>query len=286
MNTPLRFTLRHTVVCALGLTALSAHAAVLPLDFSGGSGTSSVDQYTGTAGAGWSTAWSATFHSGVTNGSATVGSSAPLATGGGNYLQFNYDTTSAGSGRLARLSRQWDTTAISLTDPFTVEFDFRSNVNTAGATQTIVLFGSNTSAAGTGSADSWKLTADGGGWSAFNGTTATALGAGTVKANETWHVSVTINPVADTYGVSVQNLTTSSAVFSVSGLSLRNGADASLAWLNFHANGAASLTGLGFAIDAVSITSSAIPEPSSAALLFGGLALSGAMLGRRRRAGN
>lgn len=281
MNTPLRFTPRSTVLCALGLTALSAQAAVLSLDFNGGAGTTGVDQYTGAVGNGWSTAWSSTFHSGTANTGASVSAASPLAAGGGNYLQLGFDTIASGA-RLARHARQWDTSAIALTSPFTLEFNFRSNVNVAGATQTILVFGSNTSATGTGASDSWKLAADGGGWSAFNGTTATSVGGGAVKAGETWHMSVTINPANDTYGVSVQNLTTSSAVFSVSGLALRNGADASLSWLNFHATGGASQTGLGFAIDALSISSSAIPEPSGAALLFGGLASGGAMLRRRR----
>ena len=284
MNTPTRFTLRYTVLCALGFTALSAQAAVLSLDFNGGTGTTGVDQYTGASGSGWSSAWSSTFHSGTTGGTATVSSASPLVTGGGNYLQVNFGTTTSGLGRIAR---QWDTTQIPLTSPFTLEFNYRSNANTSGATQTLTLFGSNASTAGTSSNDSWKITADGGGWSAYNNTTVTPLvngvtTTGQIFANQTWHFSVTIDPVANTYGVSAQNLTTSGAVFSVSGLALRNSADASLAWLNFHAQGAASQTGRGFSIDSVSITS-AIPEPSSAALLFGGLALGGAMLGRRRR---
>lgn len=285
MNTPLLPLLKPAVL-ALGFTVLSAQAAVLPLDFNGGAGTTGVDQYTGTAGSGWNSAWSSTFHSGTANGSATVGSASPLAAGGGNYLQVNFDTTTGGLGRVAR---QWDITQIPLTSPFTLEFNFRSNVNTSGATQTLTLFGSNASAAGTGAGDSWKITADGGGWSAFNNTTVAPLkngsaSTGQVLANQTWHFSVTIDPVANTYSVSAQNLTTSSAVFSVSGLALRNGADASLAWLNFHAQGAASQTGRGFAIDSLSITSStAIPEPSSAALLLGGLAFGGTLLGRRHR---
>lgn len=284
MNTPLLPVLKPAVL-ALGFAAFSAQAAVLPLDFSGGAGTTGVDQYAGIAGSGWSSPWSATFHSGTASGSATVGSASPLVVGGGNYLQVNFDTTTGGLGRVAR---QWDTSQISLTSPFTLEFNFRSNVNTSGATQTITLFGSSASASGTGGNDSWKLTADGGGWSAYNNTTVTPLrngaaATGQILANQTWHFTVTIDPVANTYDVSAQNLTTSSAVFSVAGMALRNGADSSLAWLNFHASGAASSTGRGFAIDSLSITSSAIPEPSSAALLLGGLALGGTMLGRRRR---
>lgn len=284
MNTPLRFPLRETALfCGLGLAAFAAQAAVLPLGFDGGAGTSGIDQYTGASGGGWNSAWSTTFHSGTANTGATVSSASPLTVGGGNYLQLGFDTAASGA-RLARHARQWDTSAISLTDPFTFEFDFRSNVNVASATQTLLLFGSSASATGTGSADSWKIAADGSGWSAFNGTTAVSLGAGAVKANETWHFSLTIDPVSDTYSVSVQNLTTAASTFTVSGLALRNGADSSLAWLNFHANGAASQTGLGFAVDSLAITSTAIPEPSGAAVLAGGLALGGTVLRRRRRA--
>lgn len=278
---PLRFA--KYFLCAVGLSALSANATVLSLNFDGGTGTSAVDQYTGAVGSGWSTAWTSTFHSGTTGGAATVASFDPLIAGGGNYLQLNYGTTNNTNLHVARATRQFDTSAISLTSPFTLSFNFRSLTDASTSTgQFFTLFGSSSSASGSSSNDSWKLYGDQTGWYTFNNNTQTSLGAtGGVKANETWNFIITIDPVADTYSVTAQNLTTASSVFSVSGLALRNGADASLAFLNFNATGAQNVTGLGFAIDSISIASS-IPEPTTAAACFGGVAVLFAAMVRRR----
>src|SRR5689334_15758934 len=92
----------HTTVClpfAAGAIALlaafsvtsSASAQVLTLDFAGGNGTSSVDQYQGIAGSGWNTAWSQSIGAQTDNASLTVTNTSPLYSGGGNYLNISYD---------------------------------------------------------------------------------------------------------------------------------------------------------------------------------------------------
>jgi hypothetical protein len=285
MKSPLppRFVQR-SLVSVFGLmSAVMAHATIADLNFTDGTGTSSVDQYTGTAGSGWSSAWSATFHSQTLNGLATLSSSAPLVSGGGNYLRVTYDTqATVTTSAIGRVARQWDSTAISLTSAVILQFDVRLLTDSGSANQTVNFFGSSTSASSTSSNDSWKISSSGDGWYVYNGTTALSLGTGQVKATDTWHFTVTIDAVADTYSVAAQNLTTSSILYtSIATLALRNGADSSLSWLNFNSSANASLTNRGFELDNVSVTS-AIPEPSTAALLTGGAMMIGAILRRRR----
>lgn len=278
MHTPLSHPLRALAACSfVGLFSLSAQAVVTPLTFSGGIGTAGVDQYQGVAGGGWNTAWAAGFHSGTTGGSATVSSASPLVSGGGDYLDVSYNTTTGG---ITRVNRQIDLTALDLASPVTISFDFRSKAGVEAANQTILIFASSASATGTGANDSWKIEGNGAGWRVNDNTSNASLGTGYISAGDTWHFSLTIDPVENKYGVSAQNLTTNSEVYSLSGLALRNGADASLAWLNFNVTGGAGQTGLGFSID--NLVVSQIPEPGAAALAFGGLALAGT-LGRRRR---
>ena len=259
-----------------------ASAVILPLEFAGGNGNTSVDQFEGIAGSGWATAWEAHFHSGTSNGVATVEDTSPLVPGDGNYLHLTYDTGASGTA-LARLARQWDTTALSLTSKIIISFDIRSDVDISNSTQTFVLFGSSVSASGTSSSDSWKLTADGGGWRAYNGTTGVTFDSGSINAGDTWSITLIVDPVLDTYEASVQNITQSGTVFTLSDLALRNGDDASLSFLNIHGNASYNLTGRGYSIDDVSITN--IPEASSSLLIFGvGALLPAVSLLRRRRA--
>lgn len=214
--------------------------------------------------------WTPYFHSGTTDTSATVV---------GNDYKVSYDTEASAS--IGRAYRNWDIAAIPLTSPFTVEFDFRSNTNVASALQTFVIFGSSAQSQSTGPNDSWKITADGGGWGVYNNNTYASLGTGSILADVTWRFTLTIDPVADTYRVDVTNLSTSNT-WSLAGLALRNGSDTSLSFLNFVSNGAASQTGLGFSVGEISITTTAVPEPHAAALVLGGILLAG-VLARRCR---
>lgn len=264
---------------ALLLALSCASAQVLTLDFADGNGTTTVDQYTGISGSGWNTAWTQSFSANATNTSATVVNTSPLYTGGGNYLQVSYDTTDTAT---ARVSRQWDTTELTLTDPVVLDFYFRSNTNVSTSTQVFTLFGSNSAISSTGPNDSWRIAADGGGFSAFDNTTPVSLGTGPILAGVTFHFTLTFDTVANTYDVSVTNMSTS-ATFTADDLALRNGADASLSYMNFLSSNsqAAAKTGLGFAIDGISLTT--VPEPGVAALsVLGGLLLT--HFARRRHA--
>lgn len=284
---------------AVILSASSAAAAVSALTFSSGAGTTSFDQYTGTAGGGWLTPWSVANGSNTTNISSktSVLGATPLYSGGGNYLHVGYDAGAAASS--AGASRQWDINSISMTDSFVVDFYFRSDTAVSNANQVFNLFGSSAAAVGTGSTNSWAINFTGGGITATNYDSAgTALAAATLLTQAqsqqstpgvAFHFTLTINPVADTYTVAVTNLNNSVSVTSAV-LGLRNKNDTSLSYLNFGVARAASAlaaTDLGYSIDNISITSlAAVPEPGTYSLLAGGACLAVGYLrsSRRRRA--
>ena len=260
------------VVCLL-FPLVGVRAQVLTLNFADGNGTALVDQFTGTGGSGWASGWSQSFGADTSSSSATVVNTLPIFSGGDNYLDVSYNTGS-GASRVVRVSRQWNTSAISLSGPIVFDFYFRTDTAVANASQSFVLFGGAAASSSTGASDSWKITMDGGGVSVFNNNTAatlaTAAQAGTNVGNTPLHFTLSINPVADTYTVAMTRLDTN-ATFTSGTLALRNGADASLSYFNFVSNGGVSQTGLGFALDGLSV----VPEPSVAATVLFGLGLAG-----------
>lgn len=270
-------------LCVSLVSIASARAQVLALNFSGGdgNGTALVDQFTGTSGSGWATAWTQSYGSDATSGNAAVVDASPIFSGGGRYLDVSYNTGS-GANRGVRVSRQWNTSAISLATPIVFDFYFRPDTAVSNGTQAFLLFGSTAATSSTGGNDSWKITMDGGGVSVFNNNTpvtlATAAQAGTNVANTPLHFTLTINPVADTYTVSMTRLDTN-ATFTSGTLALRSGSDASLSYFNFVSNGGANQNGLGFSLDALTV----VPEPSTAATVLVGLALAGFAKTHRRK---
>ncbi len=256
-------------VLSLGFLLIppAAQGAILTLEFANGNGTSLVDQYTGASGSGWNTAWTQSFGVNTTSGSAGVVNTTPLYTGGGNYLHVGFDTISGGtaSQRSARVSRQWDTSAISLTQPIVLDFYFRSDTVASNTLQSFSLFGSSTATSGTSLNDSWRIDINSTGINAFNNTTSVSLGTaaqtGVNVANTPFHFTLSLDPVADTYVVSVTRLDTN-VTFTSGALAFRNGADASLAYLNFVSFGGASQSNLGFSLDTISV----VPEPGVVSL--------------------
>lgn len=262
---PCSFAVATVLLGLFGLSNIpSVRADILPLEFTGGNGAASVDQYTGISGSGWTSAWSSEFGGNTSNRNISVTNTTPIITGGGNYLHVTYDTASSGD-RNARVSRRWDTsgTSISLSAPIVISFNFRSDTAIAGATQSFTLFGSSAARSTTGGDDSWKITMDGGGINIFNNNTisqlVTAAQVGTNVAGTPLKFSLLIDPTVDTYIVSVTRLDTN-VTFTSGTLALRNGADASLSYLNFVGHGGASMTNIGYSLDAISIT--AVPELS------------------------
>ena len=98
----------------------------------------------------------------------------------------------------------------------------------------------------------------------------------------TWTAQTAGNSGAFTTGTSAYNFTSGTVIsrsVTLTGLGLTNGSSFYLRW-NFDTSGSNS-QGLG--LDNVSLTASAIPEPSTYAAIFGTLALVGTVWHRRRQ---
>lgn len=268
------------------LGAASISIALLATGLSAATSNFDTDTYPSAAGSGWAGAWTLTSNAGVSR-AASVANTSPLASGYRNYLEtvVTNNGTSTGA-RAGTLYRQIDSSSVDLASVFTVSFDFRSP-DAANANGPFSIIQSSASALGRTAANTWSvyLKSDGY-WYALNGNKA---GAGTESqllaytANTTYHFSVTVDATTQSYSVSASAIGGGSAT--LNNLGFRTSDTSAGAFLNFVATSSSTSTDGSdkvintFAIDNIVVT--AIPEPSSFALMagFGGLAF--VMLRRR-----
>jgi len=253
---------------------LTAGAQVLPLDFADGNGTTSVDQFAGIAGSGWKTAWTAQAGGNVTGFTNTVTNANPLA-GGGNYLQTNFSVVGTNQGgQWLRLSRQLDSSAISLSSPVMYAFTLRPDSTVSNSNETFTIFSGTTATNNTGAGDTWKITADGGGWNVYNGPGNTLVGLGKVGASTlsgtTYQFNIYSDPLTKTWSLTINNLTNNVSVSS-GVLGWRSTASVENSFLNFISqSGSESAATFGYSLDSLTV----IPEPSAVALMaLGGAAM-------------
>ncbi len=254
-------------ILCLTLGVASAHAAVLTLDFANGNGTTSVDQYTGTAGSGWNTAWTTAAGSGVTSSTSTVVNTTPLYTGGGNYLStsFTVSGTTSTANQWVRVSRQVNSSAISLTSPVSYSFTLRPDSAVQNTSETFTIFNATAATPNTGGSDTWKITADGGGWNIYNGSTIVAVGkvGATNLAGTDYQFTINSDPSTKTWTTTIYNITNNST-YNSGTLSWRNTAATSEnTFLNFVSqSGATSSQTFGYSLDNIVV----VPEPSVGSL--------------------
>ena len=105
------------VIGLIGAMSVAANAAVVA-NFTDGNGSSLPDQYVGTAGAGWTTAWTST-NSTVLTGNVT---NASQLSGGGNYLSL---ALTQGTGGVTYINRTWSNTAVPYSGSLTLSWSFR-----------------------------------------------------------------------------------------------------------------------------------------------------------------
>jgi hypothetical protein len=263
-------------VIATAVASMPNASAAVIADFSGGNGTATPDQYLGTSGAGWSGAW--VQPAGL---SGTVVNTSPLD-GGGNYLQANLSSTSAG----LFINRSWDSAAAPYTDPLTISWTFRFDsplTNFTAAADTIGFlegvganstFQINALGLGSGGAPTrtWAFydgNQDGGAFNANNYvSTGMALVSGTV-----YEFSVTLDPSTRTYVGTVSNGTTT---FVSDPLGFRTSAFSANGSVQFGMRQSTGTDNFQFSLDSIQI----VPEPSALGLVLLGLAGFGL---RRRR---
>lgn len=247
--------------------ASTASASVLTLDFANGNGTSSVDQYTGTTGSGWNTAWGVAL-GGSATGSPTVVNTTPLS-GGGNYLSSSFTATSTLG---VQVYRSFDGTAsgVDITQDHSYSFNLRLDSFSSGQ---FTIHNNIAGQTGTGSADSWIIyTSPGGNWTLRNGNNAGGI-TGDVDSGIlattgiVYSFNITVNETTNKWAATISNGTTSFS--SSSPLGFRTSAANDGTYLEFGGINVSNGTTLAFSLDALTVTS--IPEPASFALIAGAL---------------
>jgi hypothetical protein len=267
----------------------SSHAAVIA-NFTDGNGTSSVDQYQGIVGNGWTTAWQ---FQGATFSSTVVTNTTPVNSGG-NYLSTS-KTSNVVPG-LAAVGRRFATTVagggVDNTLPVVFSFDLRIDTLTGwDATSDAITLNANNASGTTYGASgnsSWIIRAYGatsGGatasqWAFYNGaadgggfSSANFVSSGmTVSAGTTYSFTIVSDPDTKKYVTTISNGTTT-----VTSASMGWRATSASDGIGFSSEISATDDNVSWSLDSVSIAN--IPEPSTA--LLGGLGLL-ALLRRRR----
>lgn len=275
--------------------AASLPAAVVTLGFDDGTGTASVDQYTGTAGSGWVDAWGQRGDGLITQTDA-VSNTTPVVTGGGNYLSIAAELDGGTPGSSGRTSvstnREYDGGL--LTTAVTYSFDVRiDSVTSFSSTNDSINFFDATTNNPTGgffstTQSTWGLRFSGDGQIKQGASGGTNVGAAWATG-KTYSFTINSDPTTETWGFSIFNVTDNISTASGTGLAWLAAASLSNAnggFLHFGTtlartagvpnlptDGAAS-----WSLDNISIT--AVPEPSTYALLAGFMAL-GLILMRR-----
>lgn len=264
------------VALVLGLTATAINASVLTLDFADGAGTTSVDQFAGVAGSGWKTGWTNSIGSSTSSYSGTVTNATPLYVGGDNYLSLTFSVTGANTtNQWLRTSRQIDSAAINLSSALTYSFTLRPDSIVSGSNEYFTIFSATAATNFTGGTDTWKITADGGGWHAYSGGTIVDLGKVGASAllGTDYQFIVYSDPTSQTWALTINNLTNGTSTSSGT-MVWRSTATTENSFINIvSGSGSTSAATFGYSLDNISI----VPEPVTTALLaisgFGWVAL-------------
>lgn len=247
------------------LFAGSIASAQITANFTDGNGTSSVDQYTGIAGNGWSSAWytvgpsgnstSTTITAGVTN-------TTPL-NGGGNYLSVT--NTPGANGQGDGVGRDISSAnGVNLASPYTISFDFRldsATTNWAGNDGVNIYNDSNSKILG--GDNGFQIVGDSSGWRVRNGNaflnTGVSLVSGTV-----YNFTIALDPTNSQYTTTI---TGGASPYASGTLGYRDTAAAATDFthLIFNSKDNQGTDTISYSIDNLIV----VPEPASAAVLLG-----------------
>ncbi len=268
------------LVLGTGIGAFPSRASVTTLEFNNGNGAASVDQYVGTSGGGWLSAWSSS-NAATMNG--TVTNASPLVTGGGNYLSI----TANGTGEKA-IRRQFDgsVSGQDVTQPYQIKFNIRIDSRTGwdAASDVISIMDRSTAGSATSTTSAFIIRVYGATpgaskpanqWLLYNG----AKDDGAFDVNKlvdsgmavavgtTYQFTINLNPANRDYTVSIYdgvNTVNSSA------MGFRTSAFSGREHLHFHNIQSAAQDSTVFSIDRIEV----IPEPAAAGMIgLGALSL-------------
>lgn len=273
-------------------TSLAGQAAVIA-DFSGGNGTSEPDQFLGTPGDGWQTAWSRRVGSGSSENNSVIDTN-PLSPGGGNYLAIDYTRTVAGSNSRAGVARQFVNSGmggIDMTKPYEISFEFRADALVGWTTSADqIVFSSEVSSTigGPGADSPWALliradtgwvVSDGNGSGQIaNNFNFSELGLTSLQIGAVYKISVFVDPANNGYDLTISTGATTYRASDLNGgelLGFRTNATAANAnYLQFRATNNDVGDTIAWSLDNIAV----VPEPTSVALILSG---AGVCFGRR-----
>lgn len=283
-NRPIDAVLKLLAALLLLLVVASPRLATgqIIAEFSGGVSTSVVDAWTGTAGNGWSNAWTRSY-TGLFPDSTVRIDGDPAWTslnGDNNYLRTGFRPAAAATG-YSTIGRQYTNFGdVNLADPQEVSFFYRVHQGTTASINDINIGDLSQISTGPYAAvTTWRLGVDAtdSTWRFANGTSGAWLDSNmTVSVGDIYFFRITIDPDSYTYDAYLENVT-DNVSFSSDGLAFRTN-KAVGGYLNFFSS--VQLGDPNFVFDLTSLQVAAIPEPSAAMLVVAaGLAL----FGRRSR---
>lgn len=300
--------LKALLVIPVAAIASTLHAQIAVENFGGYSAGNNLTTPLN-AGSGWNGAWTSAANNGTLSATGSVSNGSPLSAGSGQYLSVGLSSSAAGAsmgvgrelagGALATsytISFQWRADSLAGFSTTNDRFEFFS-ANTAGtvhsasvattptANNSPYLMGAFGAARGSATALNFGVYNPANVGDAFDtnryfnlGSVATG-GDGTTMAlvaGTTYNVSISVDVDTQTWAVSVDN-----GLVTASSTGLKWWGSATQPFVAFGARGDAANEIRSFSVDNISV--SAVPEPASAGLLMGMVALSAFALRRRRR---
>jgi hypothetical protein len=270
----------HRVSCLAALAsflpAMAAQAQIIA-NFSGGTGTSSADQYAGQAGSGWASAWYTVNTAGTGSSTAIAASVANTSAlnGGGNYLSVTNSNTLANNSAGDSVGRDISSAnGVSLASAYTIKFDFRLDSPAAelGSNDGLNFFNDSSSTKVLGGGNGFQVVGSLASslvqWRLRNGgafiNTGMQITTGTV-----YSFTLDLNPASYQYVVSINN---GSTTFTSGTLGYRNtsASPSTFNHLLFNSKDFAGTQTITYSLDNIAVT--AVPEPASGVLLLVGCA--------------
>ena len=295
MNTPRLLPLGPAI--ALLCLTLPAHAVTIVEDFNQYTASDTAISSTtltnvpgyGTTGGGWLQGWRSASSSGATT-SVKVLNTTPLNSSGNYFFgTLTSNATTTGTKDSFGLCKAYDVTGNSLASATAIYTNFDLRVDSTTTTMQLDIIDNQTR--GTGSVNgSWQIRTVNGFWSVVSGTSTVTSTGLAFAAGTTYSFAIVSNPTTFKWDYTISDGSTS---VSGSGLDFRvssftvDSTTGSVGgrWFTVAASETTDTASQSttFSLDNISISTSAIPEPSTYAVLVGAASLGLVVIGRRRR---